>query len=302
MPLPAPDSLTETLTDVAGQLAPRSRAIYTSDAGHFARWLADAGLSLESLSRSDVIRYRQHLEDSYAKVTAARMLTVARRLCVEAVRRGVLTTNPTDDVRGFKGIAQETTHRALDKDEAHDLLAGIDRATRLGQRDYALMVLLLRTGMRRSEAAGLVIGDLTTEQGHHIATIRHGKGDKRRIVKLANEVRWIIGEYLTALGRADAGPAAPLFVAFDKGDRPSERPMRAADITRVVTGRAKAANLDGLSPHGLRATFITLALEGGAKLQQVQYFAGHSSPVTTERYQKRKLNLNDSAADYVRVL
>src|SRR5258708_21272556 len=56
-----------------------------------------------------------------------------------------------------------------------------------------------------------------------------------------------------------------------------------------------------LTPHGLRATFITLALEHHAKLEQVQYAAGHRDPRTTERYQGRKLNLDDNAVDYVKV-
>ena len=56
-----------------------------------------------------------------------------------------------------------------------------------------------------------------------------------------------------------------------------------------------------LTPHVLRATFITLALEGGAALHQVQYAAGHARPETTERYHKRKLNLGDNAVDYVRL-
>jgi site-specific recombinase XerD len=43
-----------------------------------------------------------------------------------------------------------------------------------------------------------------------------------------------------------------------------------------------------------------LALENGAKLQQVQYAAGHANPRTTERYQKRKFNLDNNAVDYVR--
>ena len=47
-------------------------------------------------------------------------------------------------------------------------------------------------------------------------TIRHGKGDKRRIVKLPVDVRRTIDAYLTATGRSHAGPAAPLFVAFYK--------------------------------------------------------------------------------------
>ena len=292
---------TDLLVDVAGQLAPRSRRVYASDARHWIGWLTDNNLSLETCDRSDFIRYRQHLADTYQKVTAARMLSVARRLCAEAVVRGIITSSPAESVRGFKGIAQETTHRALTRIEAREFLAGIDRSTKIGIRDHALILLLLRTGLRRSEAAGLQIGDLTTQHGHHVALVRHGKGDARRIVKLENDVRRVIGEYMVAVGRTAAPPDAPLFVTFDKGDHPTQRGMRGDDIGAVVVARARAAGLEGLSAHGLRATFVTLALEGGARLQQVQYFVGHLRPETTERYQKRKLNLDDSASSYIRL-
>jgi len=54
-----------------------------------------------------------------------------------------------------------------------------------------------------------------------------------------------------------------------------------------------------LTPHDLRATFITLALEGKAPLQTVQYAALHKDPRMTEHYQRRKVNLDDNAVDYI---
>ena len=72
-------------------------------------------------------------------------------------------------------------------------------------------------------------------------------------------------------------------------------------IERLVKMLAIAADEPCLKPHGLRATFITLALEGGASLHQAQYAAGQADPRTTERYHRRKLNLDDNAADYVRI-
>jgi integrase len=53
------------------------------------------------------------------------------------------------------------------------------------------------------------------------------------------------------------------------------------------------------TPHDLRATFITLALEGKAPLQAVQYAARHKDPRTTEHYQRRKFTLDDNAVDSI---
>ena len=294
------DEFAATLTDVAGQLAPRSQQTYRSDAAHFAKWLRDSNTDFVHLTRSDMIRYRQHLAEKYAKTTAARMLTVARRLMTEAVKRGARPDNPAADIRGFKGAGDnETPHTALTRAQAREMVDAIDRSTLMGKRDYALLMLLLRTGLRRSEVAALQLGDITQEQGHTVAVIRHGKGDKRRRAKIPVEVMRAIDDYLDSCGRREGELTTPLFVGFDKGDHPTRDPLSAKGIERAVIRVAKGIGVD-LTPHGCRASFITIALEGGAKLQQVQYAAGHADPRTTERYQKRKINLDDNAVDYSR--
>jgi site-specific recombinase XerD len=294
----------ETMSDLAGQLAPKSRETYMYDARHFATWLRDRGLDLARAQRRDIIEYRRHLAETYAKSTAARMLIVARRLLAEAVLRGDLATNPAADVRGFKSGDNETPHTALNRAQAREMLSEIDRSTPDGQRDYALIMLLLRTGLRRSEASALDIGDIKREQGYQVITVRHGKGDKRRKAKLPVDVHRSITDYLAATGRSKAGAAAPLFIRFRSGPggqpHPTEQRLGEKGIEGVVKARAAAIGVD-LTPHGLRASFVTLALEGGASLHQVQYAAGHADPRTTERYQKRKVNLDDNAVDYLKI-
>ncbi len=305
----AASELHAALTDVTGQLSPRSRRVYNHDAGHFARWLQEQNLTLQTLTKSNLVEYRRHLGDSYAKATAARMLIVARRLLDEAVEQGLIAANPAKRVKGFKlaGSRTETTHTALTRPQARELLAVIDRETLIGQRDYALIMLLLRTGMRRSEAAALELGDLTEEAGHPIALLRHAKGDFLHTVKLSVDTLRAINEYLEATGRLERKkeqPNAPLFIQFRKSKDGKGKPTEAALSDRsiaVIVGTYAARLGLKLSPHGLRASFVTLALEGGAKLQQVQYAVGHADPRTTERYQKRRLNLDDNATDYLRM-
>ncbi len=288
---------------VAGHLSVHTRKAYSQDARQFTRWMDDHKLSINTLTKSDMLQYRRFLSENFAKTTASRKLVVARKLLEEAVERGLLLSNPAHKVPGYANTDdQETPHAALNLPQARQLLAAIDTATNQGKRDYALVMLLLRTGLRRSECAALKMGDLAQEQGHSIAVIRHAKGDKRRKVKLAVEVVRAIEEYLEASDRKSVGPEAPLFVQFRKGDHPQNEGIGGYLIQRVVETYAARAGLNfKLTPHALRATFVTLALEGGAKLHQVQYAVGHADPRTTERYQKRKLNLDDNATDYVRI-
>lgn len=288
------------LDDLAGQLAPSSQRLYRADATHFVNWLKERERNIFTLIRSDFVQYRAHLGDKYSKATAARMLTVARRLLDEAVNRGDLVANPAKTVKGWKAGENESTHRALEMGELRQLLKAFDLSTARGKRDLAIISLLVRTGMRRAECAALTIGDLKPERGHYTAIIRHGKGDRRRVVKIPEEVMAQVNSYLEAAGRKEAGPGWPLFIQFDKGDHPVEASLTEKTIERVVASAAGRAGIGKLTPHDLRATFITLTLEGGAKLHQVQYAAGHVNPMTTERYQRRKLNLEDNASDYLK--
>jgi site-specific recombinase XerD len=287
----------QSLTDISGQIGKRSGRIYANDAQRFAEWLQAKGLTVAVLTRSHMIAYRSFLDSRYAKATAARMLSVARRILGEQVYNGVLPGNPAKDVKGFT-LENESPHISLTKAQAKDLLASIDRTTAEGKRDYALVFLLLKTGIRRSECVALNIGDFTQDQGHIVATVKHGKGDKRRKVKILPEVFRALESYLDATGRDIASLDDPLFVGI--GQRWQGQRITDKFIERLVLRVGQRIGIT-LTPHDLRASFITLAIEGGATLLQAQYAAGHSDPRTTERYHIRKLNLDDNAVDYIKL-
>lgn len=325
--------LVAALTDAQGQLAPSSRRMYRIDAEQFAAWMIERGLTPKTLTRSDVIAYRAHLQDTYRKATAVRKLVVARRLLDELVISEVLAKSPAYKIKGFK-LDDETPHVVLTEQEGQALLDVIDIGTLMGRRDYVVILLLLRTGIRRSEAAQLSISDVTTDQGHYVAVIQHGKGDRRRTVKLPVDVWREIDGYIQALKDYHAqrreeqetalapnldeeirlrelraleqqhtmATSDPLFVSFRRGDHPTRRAMGDKAIeTQVKTYAGRVSGLERLTPHGLRASFITLTLENGAQLHQVQYAAGHKHPKTTQRYHGRKTNLDDNAVDYLKL-
>jgi site-specific recombinase XerD len=296
------NGFTQTVENlVTRQLSAHTRKAYRQDASQFVKWLENQDLTLSVLSTDDIWQYRRYLADNFAKTTAERKLVVARKLLQEAVKRGLLSHNLAQDIGGYRSKdEQETPHMALRTSQARQLLTVIDTTTLQGKRDFAILLLLLRTGIRRSECADLKLGDLQEEQGHHLLVIRHAKGDKRRKVKVPVDVVRALDTYMEECARKDLNKEAPLFVQFRKGDHPQVEGISAQVIERLVKMYAARAGFE-LTPHGLRATFVTLALEAGAKLEQVQYAVGHSDPRTTERYQKRKLNLDNNAVDFVRV-
>ena len=143
------------------------------------------------------------------------------------VRKGVLVRNPREGIRGFS-VENERAHTALKEAEARAILAAIDRSTKRGLRDYALFTLLMRTGLRRAECASLTLGDFKEQQGHTVATIQHGKGEKRRIAKIPVDVLRSLQAYLNATGRQNAAPSAPLLWAFAR----AIIPLKQASATR----------------------------------------------------------------------
>jgi len=287
------------LGSIAGELGERSQRIYESDAKVFAQWLQDHHVTPATISRETITQYRAWLVENYRTATAKRMFSVARRILDEQVHNGVLTTNHAKNIRGIKA-EDESPHIALTREQANDLLSAVDLDTKKGKRDYAMLILLLYTGIRRFECAGLTLSDLGMEQGHHVLTIQ-GKGNRRDIVKLRVEAWRAVDEYLRDTGREKLPKDAPLFCQFRKGDFPTEQPISNMVVYRTILHYAKEAGIDSLTPHGMRASFVTLSLEGGAKLEQVQVAARHKDPRTTEKYWRRKMNLDNNAVDYIKL-
>src|SRR5713226_2043591 len=111
-------AMTLDITDVTGQLSAHSERIYHHDAEVFARFLLDQRLTVETLhllTRSHLIAYRKYLGNTYAKATASRMFSVARRILQEYMYQGTLVANPAAGIKTFP-VANETPYTTLEKD------------------------------------------------------------------------------------------------------------------------------------------------------------------------------------------
>jgi integrase len=316
------DSIVTVLPQIIKSIrSDTSRRVYLQDIQHFASWLYDTERSIPVLKYEDMLDYYIHLENycykkpsgklcKYSRATVNRMFAVSSKVLQAHVRAEILASNPCKEVETKAGN-DETTHTVLTARQASDLLSAIDTSTIRGKRDYAMVSLMLRSGLRREECRMLNIGDIHMVLGHHVADIQAAKGGDRQQVKIAPDVWRRLKAYMDALQekypRHDARLEAPLFIAFRKGDHPTLRPDETGKLVEqridvkaietLVKTLGDKIQADHLTPHGLRATFITLALEHDATLEQTQYAARHKDPRTTERYRKRKFNLDNNAVD-----
>lgn len=279
----------------------RSKQEYLADVKTFALFLRERGkLRATDITYVDMVDYQDYLAVNQetgkkrSRRRINRMFTVARSVLDVQKRKNVITYNPAEGVEDLQIDEDASPHIALSDTQAKAFLAAVDTSTKRGKQEYAVLALLLRTGLRRSECASLKVGDLDMDSGHYIARVL-GKGGVNSIVKVPVDVKGYIEEWLHASGRT-LTLNSPLFVGFVRGDHPTEQQISPKWIERVVIKYAEKIGMH-FTPHSLRSSFITLALEKGATLMQTQYAARHKDPRMTERYQRRKLNLNDNAVD-----
>lgn len=286
------------LLDVAGTLqlevhSPQSQTAYLSDTKVFIKWLKDERIELEAIDYETVLRYHAHLLSKYAKATAARRFVVARRLLEVAVKRKVIDENPAADIVSKIRRDDSSPHTALTKKEAKRLLDAVDTATTKGKRDYALLMLLIYGGLRRSECAAVRLEDISLKQEHEVLTIQSGKGNKRRDVPLRPDVFRAIKQYLEATSRTNDHPHTHLFTGFQKGGKSTQRGITDRQIANIVEGYAEKAEVKA-TPHDLRASAITYLFDTGAPIVVIQRLVGHNDPKTTEGYYTRQQDLDNS--------
>jgi site-specific recombinase XerD len=146
-------------------------------------------------------------------------------------------------------------------------------ARELGRLFAALMA---KAGLRVGEVVALELGDIELGARSGWATVRMGKGNKTRRVPLNSDVRQALQAYLAV--RPDV-PAKALF--FSR----TGTPLSARDVQRLVAELARRAGIPSrVTPHTLRHTFATRALEKGADVAAVAAILGHESIATTSRY------------------
>ena len=190
--------------------------------------------------------------------------------------------NPALNVRRPK-VDYESRTLGLDRNE---LGAFLVQAGLGSPRDHALASLLALNGLRISEALGADVEDLDFERGHRTLKILR-KGRKRVTIPLAPRTSRVLDLYL------NERTTGPIFLGA-KGRRMDRY---AAD--RMVKRLARRAGITKrISPHSLRHSFITAALDAGVPLRDVQEAASDADPRTTMRYDRGRGSL-DRHATYI---
>jgi integrase/recombinase XerD len=272
---------------IAGYLAGYSGATldaYRLDLRQWATWLDGNGVDILSVQRAHIELYARWSEEhGLARSTISRRLSTICGFYRYCSQEAVIERDPAAYVRRPK-IDYESHTLGLDRNE---LGAFLVQAGLCGGRDHALMCLLALNGLRISEALGAEIENLEYQRGHRTLFV-HRKGHKTATIPLAPRTATSLDLYI---GERTSGP---IFLNAD-GTRRLDRHAAA----RIVRRLAKAAGIDKrISPHSLRHSFITAALDAGVPLRDVQEAASHADPRTTMRYDRGRGSL-DRHATYI---
>lgn len=179
----------------------------------------------------------------------------------------------------------------LSRSEVDALLAAPDRTTWIGQRDHALLLVALRTGLRVSELTGLRIQDCLLVTSAHIRC--HGKGRKERSTPLDRETTRLLRVWLKAIGAASSDVVFPSC----RGGRLSSDAVQrlvakhAATATRTCSTLARKT----VTPHVLRHTTAVHLLEAGVDRAVIALWLGHEGVETTQIYLDADLAMKERA-------
>ena len=259
-------------------LSENSLQAYCSDLDQFLLFLQEQKIERSSSITNNLIL--DHLmalrEAGRSTRTISRHLVSIRIFCRFLHDEQYIDSDPSETIESPRlwSLLPDT----LSPDEVQQLLEINNRAKKHQQRNRTLLELLYATGLRASEIAGLKMGDLQLEE----STLRaHGKGNKERIVPIANTTVEIIQNYLLHDRHHYCKSDLEAHVFLSQQGRPLTRQR----IWQIIKEQACSVGITKkISPHTLRHSFATHLLENGASLRVIQEMLGHADITTTQIY------------------
>ena len=258
------------------------------------------------ISPPDVMLWRDSLRSRRQKpATAAFKLAVVRSFFEHLKAAGVVALNPASTkLVSPPELPSEPAGRALTSKEVRYLLSGPDREKPEGARDYALMLVMLRLSLRVSEVCSLRASSMKWSHGRWTLRCKV-KGGREEVWPLPKEVKEAVDDYLRLDRKRRevqrcGGDDAFLFqphtnyrtLEFDKA-------LSTRMVQKIVARWADYSRIGDLSPHDLRRTAITKALDAGLTYRQVQMMSKHRDPKTVMRYDHGRENLDQNAVNFL---
>lgn len=258
-------------------------------------------------NQGDIQKWRDHLIALKKSDATVRLkLSVIRSMFDYLKIAGIVDSNPaltklvrppvqSDELRG----------RALTNKEVNYLLAGPDQKTAEGARDYALILLMLRTSLRVGEACSLRSSSIKWSHGRWILKFRV-KGGRERTIPLPPDVKKAVDDYMRIdrdrrkLQKSDGNEAFIFQPTVNYRTLNFDKAISKQMAWNIIKKWGEYGGIGKISPHDLRRTAITKALDQGLTYRQVQMMSGHKDPKTVMRYDHGRENLEQNAVNFIK--
>ena len=256
-----------------------SKLLYRRTLKQYFNWVEDKGYLLSEIARPQLLEYKQDLLSSdKSSLTVGSYITSVRRF-YEWTEANKYYPNVAKGIKTPKR-KQQFKKQPLLPDQATALLSYYqDKAL----RDYAIVNLLLRTGLRTIEVIRANVEDITFKGSQRVLLVQgKGRDERDNFVLLTDKAYQPIAEYLATRGKVNI--SEPLFTSTSnnsKGERLSTR-----SISYIAKEGLKAIGLDerSFTAHSLRHTTAVNILRAGGSLETAQFTLRHSNPATTQIY------------------
>lgn len=276
-----------------GLTSAHSRRSYGRALRDFLAWYVEAGAP--GLTKAIVQRYRAKLQaDGLAAATINQRLSAIRKLSSEAADNALLDQVHANGIARVEGVKALGTRAGnwLTRDQAQALLNAPDTSTLKGQRDRAILAVMLGAGLRRAEVAALTLAHVQQREGRWVIVDLVGKGARVRSVPIPSWCKAALDAWTTAASVS----AGLMFRSMRRGDQLDGDSLTAQAVRDVVHQYGAQLGYT-VAAHDLRRTYAKLAHKGGAGLDQIQLSLGHASIETTERYLNVEQDLTDAPGD-----
>jgi integrase/recombinase XerD len=235
------------------------------------------GRALQELTAVDVTRFMTGQTERLSARGLERVASSLRSFFSFALAEGLIEVPLANAVPSAARWSVAGLPRSLTPPQVKALLASCDRTTRTGRRNYAILVLLVRLGLRAAEVAALRLDDIDRRAGEIVV---RGKGRTEERMPLPADVGAAIAAYLRR-GR----PRRLEREVFLRLSAPL-RGLAPEGVSEVVRAASERAGLGSFGAHRLRHTAGTQMLRGGASLTEVAQVLRHRRVATTAIYAK----------------
>jgi site-specific recombinase XerD len=255
-----------------------------------------AELDLKDLPPHGILAFLSYLEKERKNGVA---IGNVRLSAIHALFRFVASRNPehlelAQRVLGipFKRASQRVIDY-LEREEIESILKTIDRTTRQGTRDYALLAIMFNTGGRVQEIVDLRACDFQLTKPFQVRLF--GKGRKERYCPLWSQTAAVLRAFCKEWN-LDLRSEARIFLNH-RGEPLTRFGVRYILAQRLCHACREIPNLrkKRLHPHSMRHSTAIALLKSGVDLSTISHYLGHSSPATTNRYAKLDLEMKRKA-------